>query len=235
MGNKRVPDKKASLKAKALAATPTIRCTPPTIMSTNSSSNGSKNRQKVALQTLLPGYIWVVPNFFTKEECQDWIQYMDKSSPDLLQQRGTRMMAARECYRVQLNDNQVAEQVMQRLQITCPSALNLLLPEECHGCNPNIRMYKYTKGMSFGKHIDDNNVITPGKLETRMTVLVYLSNCQGGATRFDKPDGSGEVAYEPVAGNMLIHLHGKDCLLHAGDAVLSGEKYILRTDLVYVI
>jgi hypothetical protein len=193
-----------------------------------------KKQAKSDLQTLLPGYIWVVPHFFTASECQEWAHYMDQSAPELLQQRGTRMMASRECYRHHLNDTQVAEQIWQRLQQVCPAATQLLLPEMCLGCNPNIRMYKYTKGMSFGKHIDESNRTSP-RTETRMTVLIYLSACQGGATRFDTPDGSGHIAYEPVIGNMLIHLHGDDCLLHAGDPVSSGEKYILRTDLVYPI
>jgi hypothetical protein len=69
---------------------------------------------------------------------------------------------------------------------------------------------------------------------TRMTILVYLSACEGGATRFDRPDGQREViAYPPTVGSLLLHLHGDDCLLHQADAVSNGTKYVLRTDLVY--
>jgi hypothetical protein len=94
-------------------------------------------------------------------------------------------------------------------------------------CNPNIRLYKYCKGMSFGRHVDESCQV-PGVGETRLTVLVYLSSCVGGATCFEHG-----VAFAPTAGAMLIHVHGTHCLLHEGQAVVTGIKYVLRTDLVY--
>ena len=81
--------------------------------------------------------------------------------------------------------------------------------------------------MSFGQHIDESNYI-PGVGETRLTILIYLSDCVGGATRFEH-----DVAFQPTAGSLLLHVHGDDCLLHEAEAVQSGIKYVLRTDLVY--
>jgi 2OG-Fe(II) oxygenase superfamily len=187
---------------------------------------------KLNLQTLLLGHIWVIPHFFTDSECDAWIGFAEASQLEHLAQRGTRLMAARQCYRMQVIDNVTAQKLMDRLQRCCSAALQLL-DDPCRKfCNPNLRLYKYSKGMSFGKHIDESNVL-PGLGVTRMTILVYLSSCQGGATRFDKPDGSGEVAFNPTVGSMLIHLHGDDCLLHQADPVIAGTKYVLRTDLVY--
>lgn len=37
----------------------------------------------------------------------------------------------------------------------------------------------------------------------------------------------------PVTGMALLHLHGDDCLEHEGKEVLSGVKYILRSDVVF--
>jgi hypothetical protein len=33
-------------------------------------------------------------------------------------------------------------------------------------------------------------------------------------------------------GMALLHKHGDDCLFHEGKEVLSGEKWVLRSDLV---
>lgn len=102
---------------------------------------------------------------------------------------------------------------------------NLFPGEEIVACNPNLRLYKYEKSMRFGKHIDESNLVEDGL--TRFTVLFYLSSCKGGATRFEE-----DVAVIPQTGNMLIHVHGDSCLEHEADAVVSGTKYVLRTDLV---
>ena len=134
-------------------------------------------------------------------------------------------MAFRECYRCAWNDTAVAQTVFQLLRAS--TLLGPLLPAGAVNCNPNIRLYKYTKGMKFGKHIDES-VTVPGMGTTRFTMLIYLSSCRGGATRFE-----GDLAFVPEQGTLLIHAHGNECLEHEADPVLEGIKYVLRTDLVY--
>lgn len=109
-------------------------------------------------------------------------------------------------------------------------------------CNPNFRVYRYDKGHSFGRHVDDSNFV-PGHCggTTEMTMLIYLSTCVGGATRFHRSTMSGRrsqqtassFSFEPQIGALLLHVHGKHCLEHEADVVLGGQKYVLRTDLVY--
>ncbi|VEU42004.1 unnamed protein product [Pseudo-nitzschia multistriata] len=101
------------------------------------------------------------------------------------------------------------------------------------GCNPNLRVYRYDEGHAFGRHVDETNAVCGGA--TEMTMLVYLSACRGGATRFHIGSGrrSSFLAFEPEVGALLLHVHGKHCLEHEADAVLAGQKYVLRTDLVY--
>lgn len=113
-------------------------------------------------------------------------------------------------------------------------------------CNGNIRIYKYEKGMSFGQHYDGSNEIDRFECgKTELTVLIYLSSCRGGATRFYLPphknDGRGKrsrkglesVGFVPEAGSILMHWHGDKCLMHEADPVMEGVKYVLRTDIVY--
>jgi len=61
--------------------------------------------------------------------------------------------------------------------------------------------------MSFGKHYDGSNSTEEG--ETEITVLVYLSDCVGGATRFYPPQKKKQsVAFAPKEGAILLHIHG---------------------------
>ena len=41
------------------------------------------------------------------------------------------------------------------------------------------------------------------------------------------------AAVAPRPGLALLHLHGDDCLEHEGAEVLSGIKYVLRSDVLY--
>jgi len=118
-------------------------------------------------------------------------------------------------------------------------------------CNPNLRLYKYTKGQWFGRHVDESNKIdVPPRdfdddqvdgpsfstvddrdgMRTEITVLFYLSSCRGGATRFHLPHGSrkkddSSVAFTPEEGAVLLHVHGDRCLEHEAEPVLEGVKY----------
>ena len=107
-------------------------------------------------------------------------------------------------------------------------------------CNPNLRLYKYTKGQWFGRHVDDSNKIkltsdAPSNIsdaketQTEITVLFYLSSCRGGATRFYMPKSKGKkddtTAFTPEAGAVLLHIHGDRCLEHEAEPVLEGVKY----------
>ena len=111
------------------------------------------------------------------------------------------------------------------------SLFEALVPQQRPiAANGNLRVYKYERGMSFGKHVDGNEKTDRGT--TQMTVLIYLSTCVGGATRFHYGRRQ-EVISEVEEGKILFHVHGDQCLDHEADAVQKGVKYVLRTDLVF--
>ena len=91
----------------------------------------------------------------------------------------------------------------------------------------------------------------PGE-ETEYTLLIYLNTSNGGRSGSGSGSGSGSdpelvggdtVFWEtkrkelcrvsPVQGMLLLHAHGRRCLLHAGDRVEKGVKYMIRCDVMY--
>ena len=100
------------------------------------------------------------------------------------------------------------------------------------------------------KYADDesNNIIftsasAPNAIpaKTTWTLLLYLSSpatgCKGGETVFyPDPPAKRDAPPLPIVadlevGKLLLHRHGKDCLLHEGREVTEGEKWVIRSDL----
>lgn len=197
--------------------------------------NFQKSHAHAVVETLVPGHVFYCRNFLSKQTCQALIQ-MAESSGDMeyVAHAATRHIAQRECGRWQQTDKDAARLLFLRMRnILTQMKLEDSFPSDYRpvACNSNLRLYKYEKKMSFGKHYDGSNTVEEG--ETEITVLVYLSDCVGGATRFYPPQTKSSVAFEPEEGAILLHIHGDRCLQHEADPVVSGLKYVLRTDVVY--
>jgi hypothetical protein len=107
------------------------------------------------------------------------------------------------------------------------------------GLNPCFRVCKYTPGGFFLPHHDHG--FTPAEDHRSLkTFMIYLNDgFDGGATTFfresqshySRPD-SGRViqALKLQRGSCLVFNH---CITHDGGKLLAGEKYILRTEVMY--
>ena len=240
-----------------------------------------------ALDTLVPNAVFVARHALSSKECQEWIKYAeDGKKMEAVAHPATKYIAHRECGRLQKNDWQMSHRLYQRIErivqhvstqldifdkasflsngnkFNAIEKTNNLPKYQPVTCNPNLRLYKYTKGQWFGRHYDGaNNIDFPSNKktenapyssaevkegQTEVTVLFYLSSCKGGATRFHLPHGtngnkrkkgggSQGIAFEPEEGAVLLHVHGDHCLEHEAEPVLDGFKYVLRTDIVYGI
>jgi len=185
-------------------------------------------------------HMYSVSSFFTADECQAWIAKMeDKGGNKLVavKQNATRDYARRKHSRMQLDNREVADSIFERVRSFVPQSLDSLRPV---GCSPNIRLYKYTKGDSFGPHIDESNPgPSPGTV-SKFTLLVYLSSLDGekdgGRTIFYADHGAKRQAacITPKAGLLLLHGHGDRCLTHEAEEIYSSAaKYVFRTDVLY--
>lgn len=105
------------------------------------------------------------------------------------------------------------------------------LPEQmrggrCVGLSPTIRIYRYRPGQFFGLH-RDQKYRRDGHI-SHLALLVYLDDaCEGGATRFPEVD----LEVTPEQGRAVVF---QNATLHAGQAVETGTKHLLRADVMYV-
>ena len=191
-------------------------------------------------------------NALTQEECYAWIAFGEmanmppKPGPDGrykpgdepparpgfkdIQSKRTAGTAERFHGRLSLRDDAAAEAIFRRIRPLLPDTLYGKKPV---ACNPNLRLYRYSEGQRFGRHVDGAEILPRGR--TEFTVLLYLSACEGGATTFFRDHEKPDVlfAFQPADGAVLLHAHGQRCLTHAGAPVTGGVKYLLRTDVVY--
>lgn len=116
---------------------------------------------------------------------------------------------------------------------------------EACGLNEMFRLAKYYPGHRFGAHHDANYVANKD-MQTLYTVNVYTNTVApgcGGRTRFyaeaannkRKPHAKDcDLQVRPEAGLAVCFLQPPaDLLLHDGEELTGGLKYLLRTDVMY--
>lgn len=153
--------------------------------------------------------------------------------------------------RASLHSSEIASSLLRLISPFLPSLSPPYTSQP--GLSPNIRVYHYPPHTFFGQHYDMPQLDLASRRLSCWTVLVYLSDgVTGGGTTFYpheetgkkgkkgsktgfKYGQKGKVTVEPKAGRMLLHWHGVSgggCMKHEGDEVLSGDKWVLRTDVL---
>ncbi|CDK24081.1 unnamed protein product [Kuraishia capsulata CBS 1993] len=134
--------------------------------------------------------------------------------------------------RIMLSDRQTADSLWVHLKSVLLEAQDPWIRNEFSnaiGLNPDFRIYRYKKGHYFEDHYDES--VKVGTNFTKWTVLIYLTGddeFKGGETKFENG-----VAVHPSKGMCLLHKHGDYCLMHRSELVTAGEKWVLRTDVVF--
>lgn len=123
------------------------------------------------------------------------------------------------------------------------------------GLNARFRFYRYEEGDYFDFHTDGSwpgSRVIDGELVTNaypdrhslMTFLIFLNDdFSGGATRFRVPLGGGrgdphrDVDVRTPMGGVLCFPHGLHPLhcVHSSEPVTRGVKYIIRTDMLFLL
>mmetsp|Transcript_38306 Transcript_38306/g.49538 ORF Transcript_38306/g.49538 Transcript_38306/m.49538 type:complete len:262 (-) Transcript_38306:355-1140(-) len=193
--------------------------------------------------------------FLINKESLAWIQFAENMGFTLARHKQGNGIAHRDCGRIEFQSEETAEAIFNRLKPFVPQTyLSRQGSWELDSCASNIRIYKYSQGQRFGRHYDESTDIDKNR-KTFYTVLVYLNGAggiidenqdkaslmtaslSGGATNFflENNQHSPICSQEPLMNTLLFHEHGDRCLLHEGAQVTNGDKYLLRTDVVYKI
>jgi hypothetical protein len=119
------------------------------------------------------------------------------------------------------------------------------------GLNGRFRFYRYQVGDYFSPHTDgawpgskviDRQLVTNAFSDrwSQLTFLLFLSdNYEGGRTQFYLPSNNQEktkvVNVLTPVGGALCFPHGMHPLhcLHSSEAIVSGSKYIIRSDVLF--
>lgn len=172
--------------------------------------------------TIIPNKIITVQDFLTAQECLEFIQLSERIGyEDAKLDVGKVVTEVRNNLRVLHKDEVLAQRLWERL---APHVLQEVDYTKPIGLNELFRFYKYQKGHRFKGH-QDGSYIRNKSEASRFTFMIYLNEaCEGGETNFIKH------SIQPKTGMVLIFLHQ---LYHEGSEVLSGTKYVLRSDVMY--
>ena len=170
--------------------------------------------------------IFVIENFLTDEECDYYIELTkDKVFEEAKINMGDRQMMSkgvRNNDRLMIFDNNLAANLFQKAVKFLPQTY------EDHWVldfNEMFRIYKYSSGQRFKMHRDGSYIRNENE-KSFYTFLIYLNDdFEGGETEFENL-----FTVAPKKGSALVFYHP---LRHEGKSLISGLKYVLRTDVMY--
>jgi prolyl 4-hydroxylase len=180
-------------------------------------------------------YFELIANAFDNELCNlifDKIksQTFEKAQVNLYGQQ-TDLQKVRNNLRLEFKDQAIAEKIKHKINEldNFPFDLN---DKKFQFPSMEFRSYLYQPGQYFKPHKDGAETID--EMISQITCLIYLNDTDGGETVL-MPNGfsdkSSHIKIAPKRGSMLLFEHK---FWHEGLPVHTGEKYVLRTNLMYL-
>lgn len=179
-------------------------------------------------------YFELIINAFDNEFC-DLIfnkiksQTFEKAQVNMYGKQ-TDLQHIRNNLRLEFKDTDVAKQINERIKLI-ESFPFILDEKKFQFPSDEFRSYLYKPGQYFKPHKDGSEKTE--NMQSKITCLIYLNDIQGGQTVL-MPNGfadkSSHIQIVPKKGSMLLFEHK---FWHEGLPVDSGEKYVLRTNLMY--
>jgi hypothetical protein len=171
--------------------------------------------------------VWTVDDALPPAECEAYIRRMRAGQAELapiVGHHGPEVdLEVRNNTRVMWDDAAEANALLERVAARVPRRLS---DRALAGANPRLRLYRYGPGERHGAHWD-TVVELEGGVQSLLTLVFYLNDgFEGGETDF--PELGQRIA--PRVGRALLFQHR---VLHEATEVLAGEKYVLRTDVLY--
>ncbi len=169
--------------------------------------------------------VFTIQNLWSPATCQQFIQKSEREGFEKALVNTANGVVAMEEFRnndrLFWEDEDLAEQIWQEIEAFVPCDLGAF---QAIGLNELFRFYRYDVDQQFNWHYDAPYQRNQNE-RSFYTFMIYLNDdFKGGATAFD----GLEVA--PKTGDGIFFFQE---LEHAGLPIISGRKYILRTDIMY--
>jgi hypothetical protein len=170
--------------------------------------------------------VWTVDGALLAEDCAAYVARIGHRGDvaPVITVKGVEVdLEVRSNTRVMWDDADEANSLFERVDAAIPRRLS---GAQLVGVNPRLRLYRYGPGERHGAHWD-TVVELAGGVRSLVTLVFYLNDgFEGGETDF--PELGTRIV--PKTGRALMFQHR---VLHEAMAVVRGEKYVLRTDVLY--
>lgn len=170
-------------------------------------------------------FLHQIDDLFTEKECQELIAYAESQKWEFCDAGGIAHY-----YRVLRIDKELADKLFVKIKPYLPETFKGMRPIKL---NDHFRYSKYNPGGLFTIHRDGINVDADGN-RAIITLNIFLNIPEegGGTTFFErgkKQQLQKYVTIKPKPGRGALFYNQ---LYHQGDKVISGYKYLLRTDVM---
>lgn len=179
---------------------------------------------------------FVVPGAFSAARCEELLALA----------AGTGFQATNTHYptyyrnneRLVVDDEKLAGQLFAAIRPVLPPVLPAdepgAAPWHLRALNTRLRFCRYGVGQYFHRHLDGVHHQS-ATVQSRLTFMIYLNDAtgfSGGRTLFyrSKEDQAIWAAYQPARGDLIVFDHR---IWHEGEELGSGEKFVLRSDILY--
>lgn len=182
---------------------------------------------------------FVVPGLFSSQECEELV------SPGVKSAFQNAVLNYPVYYRnndrLVVDDDALAQYLFNKIRGYLPHTIEDVQKGtsekeiwELAELNSRLRLCRYAANQYFNRHLDGIHYRSDTR-QSRLTFMVYLNSATmfgGGRTLFYKSKSDTEIwaAYTPVQGDLIIFDHN---LWHEGEMLTAGEKYVLRSDILY--
>jgi hypothetical protein len=180
--------------------------------------------------------VGTIDDLLTSEACDEFVRFSEarryEEAPITTDRGAVIMKDIRNNDRVMVDDVNLANQFFGLLVDLLPPRFQKKWRPV--GLNERIRFYRYDEGQLFDWHRDDYYERPNGE-RSFFTFMIYLNDdFEGGGTSFHE-DGVRRLGLRPFTvtpkkGMGLLFHHP---IVHRGDTVEAGRKYVVRTDVMY--
>lgn len=177
-------------------------------------------------KTELHPQIFLIEDFLTSSICDEYVAMARGKvfEEAKINMNGFQMMSKgiRNNDRLMVFDNDLAGDLFRKAAEFLPQEFENY---KLQNFNEMFRVYKYAPGQRFKMHRDGSYIRNENE-KSFYTFLIYLNDdFEGGETEFENL-----FTVAPKKGTALVFHHP---LRHEGKTLISGLKYVLRTDVMY--